>query len=932
MKNILLFLLLLIPGFLFSQELPPINFYSTDLYQAENQNWSISQAPNKNIYFANNGGLLEFNGARWKLYDSPNETIIRSVKVVNERIYTGSYMDFGFWKKNVFGLLEYTSLTKKLSIKLIEDEQFWNIIQVDQWTLFQSLNRIYILNNTDDSLEIIESETTITKMYTVNETIYYQEWGKGIFKIENGKSRLITDDKTITSSIVNNIFSDNDGLLFLTDNKGFFKLEGSKFTPWNFVQKDILSNVNIYNSIQLSDGSFALGTISDGIIYISNQGEVIYQINQQNGLGNNTILSLFEDVDKNIWLGLDNGISYLELNSAFKIYRDNSGELGSIYTIHIKNNYLYLGTNQGLYYRKVNSASKFKLIEGTEGQVWILAKINNELFCGHNKGTFLINANKAQQISDIQGTWNIKKINGRKNMLLQGNYNGLNVLEKNNGVWEFKNKIKGFDNSSRFFEFTSNNEIVINHEYKGIYKIKIDTSFTNALKITRDSIIKGHNSSLLKYNNEIIYSYKKGIFKYHSKEKRFVKDTLLSEFFKNDDFISGKLVYDPVHKSLWNFSKSSINYITPGNLSDIPDFKTIDINALSRNGVRSYESIVWFRDNKYILGTSSGYIIIDLDKLASASNELFINSIAVNELNKNQKLIDKNKKGSFSYDENNILFSYNVNNYDKFIETNYQYQLEGLYDSWTDWTTNSSVQFKNLPFGDYIFKIRAKVGNNILKSEVFYNFKIKRPWYLSNYAIVYYLFCLILFSFLMHTSYKKYYKKQREKLLQKAKQKLELKSFENKQQKLSFKNKSLKQDIENKNRELALSTMSLIKKNEFLGQIKNELKKTPVNENISSVVKTIDDNINSSDDWKMFEKAFNNADKKFFKKVKKHHPELTSNDLRLCMFLRMNLNSKDIAPLLNISPRSVEIKRYRLRKKLQLEREINLNEYFINLN
>lgn len=932
MKNILLFLLLLIPGFLFSQELPPINFYSTDLYQAENQNWSISQAPNKNIYFANNAGLLEFNGARWKLYDSPNETIIRSVKVVNERIYTGSYMDFGFWEKNVFGLLEYTSLTKKLSIKLIEDEQFWNIIQVGQWTLFQSLNRIYILNNTDDSLEIIESETTITKMYTVNDIIYYQEWEKGIFKIENGKSRLITDDKTITNSIVNNIFSNKDGLLFLTDNKGFFELEGTKLLPWNLAQKDILSNVNVYNSIQLSDGSFVLGTISDGIIYINNQGELIYQINQQNGLGNNTILSLFEDMDKNIWLGLDNGINYLELNSVFKIYRDNSGKLGSIYTIHIKNNYLYLGTNQGLYYRQINSKSEFKLIEGTEGQVWFLSELDDELFCGHNNGTYLIINNKAKQISDIQGTWNVKKINGRKNLLLQGNYNGLNILEKNNGVWEFKNKINGFDNSSRYFEFVSDNEVVINHEYKGVYKIDIDSSFYQVLNISRDSIIKGHNSSLLKYNDEIIYSYREGIYKYHKKDKKFVKDSLLSEFFKNDDFISGKLVYDPINKYLWNFSKSSLNYITPGNLSDIPDFKSIDINALSRNGVRSYESIVWFRDNKYILGTSSGYIIIDLDKFDNVSNELFINSIAVNELNKNQKLIDKNNKGLFSYDENNILFSYNVNNYDKFIETNYQYQLEGLYESWSDWTTDSNVQFKNLPFGDYIFKVRAKVGNHILKNEVFYNFKIERPWYLSNYAIVYYLFCLILFSFLMHTSYKKYYKKQREKLLLKTKQKLELKSFENKQQKLSFKNKSLKQDIENKNRELALSTMSLIKKNEFLGQIKNELKKITVNENISSVVKTIDDNINSSDDWKMFEKAFNNADKKFFKKVKKQHPELTSNDLRLCMFLRMNLNSKDIAPLLNISPRSVEIKRYRLRKKLQLEREINLNEYFINLN
>ena len=185
MKNTLFIISLLLSKTIFSQELPPINFYSTDSYQAENQNWSISQAPNKNIYFANNAGLLEFNGARWKLYDSPNETIIRSVKVVNDRIYTGSYMDFGYWKENTFGLLEYTSITKELNIKLIEDEQFWNIIQIDHWILFQSLNRIYILNNGNNSLQIIESESTITKMYAVNDTIYYQEFGKGIFKIEN---------------------------------------------------------------------------------------------------------------------------------------------------------------------------------------------------------------------------------------------------------------------------------------------------------------------------------------------------------------------------------------------------------------------------------------------------------------------------------------------------------------------------------------------------------------------------------------------------------------------------------------------------------------------------------------------------------------------------------------------------------------------------
>ena len=925
-------MLLFLPCTIFSQEFPPISFFSTDVYQAENQNWSISQSSNKNIYFANNAGLLEFNGARWKLYDSPNETIIRSVKVVGKRIYTGSYMNFGFWEENIFGLLEYKSITEELNIKLIEDEQFWNIIQIEHWTLFQSLNRIYILNNRNNSLQTIQSESTITKMYAVNESVYYQEWGRGIFKIENGKSKLITDDKLIANTIVNNMFYNNDKLLILTDKRGFFELKGDKLKSWNLTQNNVLKSVNVYNSIQLSDGSFIIGTISDGIIYLNNTGDLITQINQNNGLGNNTILSLFEDIDKNIWLGLDNGINCLELNSAFKIYRDNSGNLGSIYTIQIENNKLYLGTNQGLFYREVNSTSEFELIEGTEGQVWILTKLNDELFCGHNNGTYLIKNNSAKLISDIQGTWNIKKINGRNNLLLQGNYNGLNVLENKNGSWKFKNKIEGFDNSSRYVEFISDNEVIVNHEYKGIYKINIDTSFTNVVKISKDSIIKGHNSSLLKYNDEIIYSYNEGVFKYDKKNKNFIKDTLLSDFFKNDDFISGKLVYDPINNSLWNFSRSSLNYITPGNLSEIPDSKSIDINTLSRNGVRSYESIIWYQDNKYILGTSSGYIILDLDKFNSPDKELYINTIEINELNSNQRLVDKSKNGSFNFNENNILFSFNVNNYEKYIETNYQYQLEGLYDNWSPWSTESNIQFKNLPFGEYNFKLRARVGNKILNNTVTYKFKIKRPWYLSNYAIIYYLFCLILFSFLMHTSYRKYYKKQREKLLLKTKQKLELKSFENKQQKLSFKNKSLKQDIENKNRELALSTMSLIKKNEFLGQIKNELKKITVNENISSVVKTIDDNINSSDDWKMFEKAFNNADKKFFKKVKKQHPELTSNDLRLCMFLRMNLNSKDIAPLLNISPRSVEIKRYRLRKKLQLEREINLNEYFINLN
>jgi len=81
----------------------------------------------------------------------------------------------------------------------------------------------------------------------------------------------------------------------------------------------------------------------------------------------------------------------------------------------------------------------------------------------------------------------------------------------------------------------------------------------------------------------------------------------------------------------------------------------------------------------------------------------------------------------------------------------------------------------------------------------------------------------------------------------------------------------------------------------------------------------------------MFQEAFNNADKNFIKKIKAIHSELTPNDLRLCAYLRLNLSSKEIAPLLNISPRSVEVKRYRLRKKMKLDHDENLTDYIINI-
>ena len=925
--------LLLFSNNLLAQELPPINTFTPQQYGGENQNWAITQAKNKTIYVANNAGLLESDGERWRLYPSPNESIMRSVNAVNEYIYSGFYMEFGYWKKNNLGTLDYTSLSKKLKEPLIEDEQFWNIIAIDDWILFQSLNRIYIYNLKNETFRIIESETTITKMHEVDGSIYFQRINKGLFKIESGKDVLVSNNPKIKENIVVNIFKKEDGLFIETQDDGFYILNGNTLTPWNVSINKELKTLSVYNSIQLNDGNLALGTISTGIIILTKEGEVLYRINQANGLSNNTVLALFQDVEDNIWLGLDNGINCLNMDSHFKVFNDDKGKLGAIYTTAIYNDRLYLGTNQGLFFRELNSNEEFSFIDGTQGQVWCLVELDDKLFCGHNSGTFIVENNKAKKISNAQGAWNIKLIKDKPNLLLQGNYDGLYVLKKEGSEWALSHKIEGFDISSRFFEFLNEKELFVSHEYKGVLKVALNNKLTKALEINIEPISKGLKSSLSKYNNDILYAYKDGIFKYSTTAKKFLIDTLLTNLYNSRSFVSGKLIAEPKMNRLWGFSNNEISFISPGKLSNIPEINSIPIPYEFRKSTTSYENIISIDEQHYLLGTASGYILINLEKPFNKEYKTEINIIVANNhrINDVVKIVDKLKKGSFNNEENTIEISYSISEYNKFLKAEYQYQLKGIYDDWSEWSSNSKQLFENLPFGDYTFNVRGKINNNVTQNIASYSFKIERPWHLSNLMIAIYIISLILFSLMMHNIYKQYYKRQRKLLLEQKNKELELKELANQEQSMRFKNESLTKDIESKNRELAISTMSLIKKNEFLNSIKNELIDRNDASSINPVIKIIDKNLNNTDDWKLFQEAFNNADKDFLKKIKSIHSSLTPNDLRLCAYLRLNLSSKEIAPLLNISTRSVEVKRYRLRKKMNLPHESSLTNYIIEL-
>lgn len=919
------FLLFFFTASLTAQELPPIEKFTPEDYTGDNQNWMITQAGNKFIYAANNEGLLEFNGAKWKLYPSPNSTIIRAVNVINDRIYTGCYMEFGYWEKDVYGELHYNSLIPSLNEKMVDDEHIWNIIEFEEWILFQSHNRVYFYDTVNHKFRSITFDNLATKVFNVDRTIYYHVMNEGIYVIDEGESKLLSNESQFRDDRVINIFSTKDGLRVLTRATGFYNIIDKKTFPWLTDASNVLNTINLFSGIQLRDKSFVLGSISNGIFYLSEDGIIQYQINQNSGLSNNTALSLFEDKDENVWVGLDNGINCVNIKSPVRIFNDDKGQLGTVYSSVVFNNFLYLGTNQGLFYKKIESTEPFKFIKNTAGQVWNLFIYNDELFCGHHFGTYIIENQNATLISDVPGTWGFRSFPHEENKLLQGNYNGLNILNKEDGKWKLKNKIEGFDFSARYFELNRYNEIYVSHGYKGIFKLMVDDDFTKVTNTYKDSLQIGKNSSLTKFKNKLLYAYNKGVFVNDTIKKAFVKDTILSTTVTDASFMSGKLVVDKTQK-LWAFSKDNISYVTINSFTNQFKINKVSIPVELRKGKIGYENVSHLENNRYLFGTSNGYLILNLSRINTNSEyNIAFNSIVVKGLDKPDFRLELNLDQilngvELQANQNSIVFNFSVPEYDKYQIVKYQYKLDGRYNKWSDWTTDPQVTFDNLRYGDYKFAVRAKIGNTLTDNIAHYNFIIMRPWYLSNMALIIYLLSFLMISFIIHKAYKRYYNKQH-LLKQSANEKLIVR----------IKNEKLEQDIEGKNRELAISTMSIIKKNEVLHNIKKELKKGQLESDGRSVIKLIDKNLTDSKDWKFFEDAFNNADKDFLDKIKNLHPKLTPNDLRFSTYLRLNLSSKEIAPLLNISVKSVETRRYRLRKKMNLSHEESLVSYILDI-
>jgi len=924
-------------------------------YNSGRQSWMISQAPNELMYFANNEGLLEFDGLNWNLHSLPDWTIMRSVYAdVDGRIYVGFYNNFGFFQENKSGKLEFHSLMSLLKQQKEEYSEIWRIHKTKDGIVFQSYKNLIVFKN--NSLKIYPAPHEFHFSFYVNDKLLVADTKNGIYEFKNHEFVFLEGTENTINKEICGIIPLNESLIIATTNSGVFKYENKEIRSWDNNSADFLIKNQIYSLLRIDNERIAFGTIQNGVLITDNDGVPIYHLNETFGLQNNTILCMAVDADKNLWLGTDNGIDLIYTNSPLQQLNKHQG-LSSGYSCVMHNNKLYFGTNRGVFYTDWNknsmnlpSLSNFKLLEKTKGQVWTLQVIDKVLFCGHNDGVFIIDGTNVQQISKVKGAWTFIQSKQNPNIIIGGNYSGLSLYEKQNGNWIFKTQLKGFSESSRILEFDEDENIWMSHGFKGAYHIFLNHQKDSILKFDFYNSQKGFHSdygiNVSKIQNEIVFFSPKGSFIFNKE-----KDTILQSEYYNKLFAEQEISYaheDSLH-NIWYFTNKSMGVKRiqeDGNYLDISSpFKLLDGSFIV-----GFQFIYPIDNQNIITGNENGFIHYNpnFKKNYKKHFNVFISEVRISGTDSilfQGHLFDKYTTiRELLYSDNKLHFSYSAVNYENTERLEYSTYLEGYDKQWTHWNGKLNREFTNLDEGTYIFQVKARNIYNVETKIASFKFTIQPPWMRTTIAYVLYFFILLLFVYSIFLIIRKREKELKiaEKLKQKAKylekeNELKHEALLAEKEIIRLRNEKLRFDVKSKDKELANSTMLTIQKNKFLISIKKDLSKIDkesvipsVQSSARNIIKKIDSNINNSQNWKVFETHFSNVHEEFLSRIKKEYPEISPAELRLCACLRMNISSKEIASLMNISLRGVEASRYRLRKTLDLDRTVNLTDFILS--
>jgi DNA-binding CsgD family transcriptional regulator len=937
--------------------IPDIVNYTKDLYNAGTQNRAIAEDKNGTVYFANYEGLLSFDGTYWKTYPLSNKTVVLSLAIARDsRIYVGGQGDFGYFSPDKNGILTYTSLKGLVPGKDSLFTDVWNIIPYGNDVFFRSREKIFQLR--EGALTVYPAPSNWLFLGLSNNQLVAQDEQNGLLLFSGGMwTPFVKQNALPKGGLVTCILPiGGDSSLLTTINTGFFVLSRNNITPFQFAGPDPTSGQRILTAIPVTRDWIAVGTNLGGCYIINKKGEIIQNLSRKEGLQNNNILCLFLDNNDNLWLGLDNGIDFIAYNNAIKhIYPEKLNE-GLGYSSLIHNNFLYVGTSNGLYRVPISGQEdlslvngEFQSIPGTKGSAWGLSEVNGALLLGHHDGAFQVQNDKVVSINSHAGYWTYLPFYNvlPSSLVIAGNDQGIDLLHYDNPTFVSKGNIPGFRASSQFIAIDRDNIVWVAHPYLGVYRIDLSgTSPRIKLYTNKNGLPSSLKNHVFKVKGRIAVTTERGVYEYHPKTDSFSPSPYFQRFFGDNNI---RLLKEDPEGNIWFIQEKNLGVVDFSG----PVPQTIYFPELNSKMVTDFEHIYPYNAANIFVGAEKGFYHINYSAYRKNRYPLQVKIRSVRAFGKSDSLLfggyfgevdevagqpaDNIAKVANAW--NSLHFEYSAPLYAAQNSVEYSYELKGFDKDWSAWSKKTEKEYTSLPAGTYTFQVKAKsnLGNESGISS--YSFTVRPPWYQTTWAYAAYILLLITGLYLLIRWQRHLLLRQQRKHEEEQRRLLYLHQLElekSEKEIVKLKNEKLEAEIEHKNSALASSAMHLLQKGELLSNIREEfagLKKdfngeaSP--EKFKKILRILGEENKMDNDWDQFAAHFDKVHRDFLLIMKQHYPGLSAHELKLCAYLRMNLSSKEIAQLENISVRGVELGRYRLRKKLGVPKEAILFDFLL---
>jgi len=936
--------------------LPPVTNFQKRIYQAGTQSWDIAQDARGMLYFANNEGLLQYDGTFWTCYPIANGTCVRALLVAPaHRIYVGGQGDLGYFCPNDLGRLTYYSLLAQIPEAQRRFDDVWDIAQTaDGAVWFRTNDRVFRYQN--NQIQVLLAGSNLRFLQAVNGVLFVEDVEKGLLKFDGQNFIPINHNLHFGSPVTGAVGFGQDTVLFSTLKNGIYCYQNNQLTPWETSVDAFLCQKRIYACTRVGNGQIALGTSLGGMLVMDLNRRPLLWLEKNAGLQNNNVLSIFCDRAQNLWLGLDNGIDLVEMSAPFYRLLPDPALQGTGYAATVYDQQLYLGSSNGLYtkhwkdYYDPFARLDFDLVPTTTGQVWTLQQVDQTLFMGHHEGAFQIKNNQANSLSNQEGAWNFLPIDDTT--LIAGAYNGLSLYTRQNklGNWKYVRHLLGLDESCRIMVRESSGTIWMSHPYRGVFKVQLQADRQH-VAVQRFGKDHGLPSDLFNYVFKIgdiaVVAAERGIYRFDAAAGKFIPATELNHWL---DPAHGRTRYlrEDAQGNIWFSQGNNVGVLW---VEDEGVHKRVHkelFPALNGQLVGGFEHIYPYNAQNVFFGTEKGFMLLNPERLHKTDTTLqvVINSVRFPDLQ------DSILYGGFPADpklamglpaqRNNLHFSFSATVYAQADPVQYSVRLEGLDAVWSPWSTKTERDFAHLPTGKYTFMVKARTASGLESAVCTFTFRILPPWYASRWA--YLLYAALIITVLVASFRRQRVRFEAEKAAlttehQQQSEAQRRRMEQSEQEIVRLQNEKLENEVQFKNKELALATMHLVQKGEILSSIQEELQKTlqktqdgkALRDDLQRIMRMVQYDTQLDNDWEQFAVHFDSVYGDFLKRLRERHPQLSPYDLRLSAYLRMNLSSKELAHLMNISVRGVEGSRYRLRKKLNLGGEDHLVEYLMNV-